>query len=134
MACASSTTLFHCIFNVSTLYLSQMMNNLASSGEFRVFLDRLKPLLDNLPQQLPIKNATDSAFTSFLNFQIDPELLERTGCEVSTLSEQLRSTGDGVSRLMSEVLRCLLCTKYSPNFGNTTHQQKSYLLFLLILL
>jgi hypothetical protein len=75
-----------------------------SHDDFCVFLDWLKPLLDNLPWQLPIKSAADSAFTSFLDFQIDPELLERTGCEVSALSEQLkrvfgwqaRTTGDGI--------------------------------------
>jgi hypothetical protein len=39
-----------------------------------------------------------------LDFSLDPELMERTGCEVSTLSEQLkrvfgwaaRTTGDGI--------------------------------------
>ena len=75
-----------------------------SHDDFRVYLDRLTPLLDNLPRQLPIKSDADSAFASFLHFHIDHELLEQTGCEVSALSEQLkrvfgwqaRTTGDGI--------------------------------------
>jgi len=39
-----------------------------SHDDFRVYLDRLKPLLDNLPRQLPIKSDADSAFASFLHF------------------------------------------------------------------
>ena len=79
-----------------------------SHGDFRrLILDRLKLLLDNLPRQLPTKSDTDSAFASFLFFRIDPDLLEKTGCEVSALSEQLkgifgwqaRTTGDGIIRI-----------------------------------
>ena len=86
-----------------------MSNNLdvesLSHDDFRhLILDRLKLLFDNLPWQLPIKSAADSAFTPFLFFQIDPELLEKTGSEISALSEQLkkvfgwqaRTTGDGI--------------------------------------
>ena len=55
-------------------------------------LDRLKLLLDNLPQQLPLRTAANSKFSQFLFkfFRIDPDLLEKTGCEVSALSEQLK--------------------------------------------
>ena len=67
-------------------------------------LDRLKLLIDNLPRQLPEKTTAESAFATFLEFMIDPELLELTGCEVSALSEQLKrvfgwnawTTGDGI--------------------------------------
>lgn len=66
-------------------------------------LDNLKLLLDHLPWQLPLTNG-DSAFSMFLDFNIDPDLLEKTGCEVSALSEQLKgifgwsaqTTGDGI--------------------------------------
>lgn len=76
-----------------------------SHDDFRChILDRLKLLLDNLPRQLPVKTAAESAFTTFSFFRIDPDLLELTGCEVSALSEQLkkvfgwnaRTTGDGI--------------------------------------
>ena len=76
-----------------------------TSAEFRrLILDRLKLLLDNLPWQLPTKSGADSAFAPFLFFGINPDLLEKTGCEVSALSEQLkgvfgwkaRTTGDGI--------------------------------------
>jgi hypothetical protein len=76
-----------------------------SHEDFRShFLDRLKLLIENLPRQLPVKTAAESAFATFLDFRIDPDLLERTGCEVSALSEQLkrvfgwnaRTTGDGI--------------------------------------
>ena len=76
-----------------------------SHEDFRChFLDRLKLLIENLPWQLPVKSAEESAFASFLDFRIDPDLLELTGCEVSALSEQLkrvfgwnaRTTGDGI--------------------------------------
>jgi len=49
-------------------------------------LGRLKSLLDNLPSQLPPKTALESNFGDFLKFQPDPDILERTGCEVSALS------------------------------------------------
>ena len=65
---------------------------------------RLKPLLDNLPSQLPPKTALESNFSDFLKFQPDPDILERTGCEVSALSEhpkhafgwQSRTQGGGI--------------------------------------
>src|SRR6266446_8902337 len=76
-----------------------------SHNDFRCqVLDRLKLLLDHLPRQLPIRTTADSAFSSFLFFRINPDLLEKTGCKVSALSEQLkgifgwkaRTTGDGI--------------------------------------
>ncbi|KAF9521628.1 hypothetical protein CPB83DRAFT_900472 [Crepidotus variabilis] len=67
-------------------------------------LDHLKLLLDNLPTQLPEHLDGTSKFTDFLNFSLDRDLLENTGSETSTLSEQLkrvfgwqsRTTGDGI--------------------------------------
>jgi len=54
-------------------------------------LGRLKPLLDNLPSQLPAKTALESNFGDFLKFHPDPDsILERIGCEVSALSEHLK--------------------------------------------
>src|ERR1700691_4517566 len=79
--------------------------NSLSHDDFRCqVFDRLKLLLDHLPRQLPIRTAKDSAFSLFLFYTIDPDLLEKTGCEVSALGEQLkgvfgwkaRTTGDGV--------------------------------------
>jgi hypothetical protein len=75
-----------------------------SADEFPAVLARLKHLLENLPTQLPSKNDVNSIYALFLDFSLDPELMERTGCEVSTLSEQLkrvfgwaaRTTGDGI--------------------------------------
>lgn len=75
-----------------------------SHDDFRLLLDRLKLLLDNLPRQLLLKSAANSAFSTFLYFELDPDLLEKTGCEVSALNETLkgvfgwkaRTTGDGI--------------------------------------
>lgn len=76
-----------------------------SRNDFRChILERLKLLLDNLPWQLPVKTATESAFATFWFFRIHPDLLELTGCEVSALSGQLkrifgwstRTTGDRI--------------------------------------
>lgn len=69
-----------------------------------IILDRLKLLLDNLPNQLLLKSTVDCAFSMFLNFNLDPDLLEKTGCKVSALSETLKgvfgwkahTTGDGI--------------------------------------
>jgi len=83
-----------------------------SHGDFRCqILDRLKLLLHHLPRQLPIR-AADSAFSSFLFFRIDPDLLEKTGCEVSALSEQLKRILDMISE--TEV------TKVSTDKGTST--------------
>src|SRR6266545_2695803 len=86
-----------------------MSNNpgveLLSHNDFRlIILDRLKLLLDNLPEQLPLKSVVDSAFSTFLDFKLDPDLLEKTGCKVSALSETLKGVfgwkactiGDGI--------------------------------------
>jgi len=39
-------------------------------------------LLDNLPRQLPLKSAANSAFSAFLYFELDTDLLEKTGCGI----------------------------------------------------
>jgi len=75
-----------------------------SHDEMEDILNRLKLLLDNLPGQLPFIPASESKFHGFIKFSLDPDLLEKTGSEVSTLSEQLkrafgwaaRSQGDGI--------------------------------------
>jgi hypothetical protein len=75
-----------------------------SNQKFTCILSRLATLLANLPINLPKKPATESIYASFLSFSLDPELLEHTGCEVTTLGEQLErvfgwkahTTGDGI--------------------------------------
>ena len=92
-------------FQVSAPFQTMSDIELLSHEDFRChILDRLKLLIENLPWQLPVKAAAESAFATFLVYRIDPELLELTGCEVSALSEQLkrvfgwnaRTTGDGI--------------------------------------
>jgi hypothetical protein len=75
-----------------------------SQGEFTKVLETLKLYLDNLPNQLPLVNSSISRYASFLSFNLDPDLLDHTGCEVATLGEQLEgifgleacTSGDGV--------------------------------------
>ncbi|KAM6503573.1 hypothetical protein JOM56_000516 [Amanita muscaria] len=79
-----------------------------SHDEMKIILQRVKLLLDNFPDQLPEKPAQKSKFADFLNFTLDPDLLEMTGSEVSTLSEHLkrvfgwdaRTRGDGIVPFM----------------------------------
>ena len=67
-------------------------------------LETLKVYLDNLPTQLPLVDSSISCYASFLSFSLDPNILDHTGCEVTTLGEQLegifgwkaRTSGDGV--------------------------------------
>ena len=67
-------------------------------------LAQLKRLLMNLPSELPLRDAFNSKYSTFLNFNLDPEILDKTGDEVATLGEQLehifgwqtRTTGDGI--------------------------------------
>ena len=61
---------------------------LVSHEEFHPILGKFKLLLQNLPVQLPLGRESESAFCLFLNYVPDAELLDKTGCEVSTLSEQ----------------------------------------------
>jgi hypothetical protein len=74
-----------------------------SCKQFQQILDKLKLLLEDLPTALP-SLGTSSAYLLFNDYQPDTDLMEKTGCEVSTLSEQLkdifgwnvRTTGDGI--------------------------------------
>jgi hypothetical protein len=75
-----------------------------SPEEFSGVLDRLKHLLANLPSQLPSGDGCNSLYGTFLSFNLDSEILDKTGDEVATLGEQLehifgwktRSSGDGI--------------------------------------
>ncbi|KAG0698210.1 hypothetical protein DFH29DRAFT_1019310 [Suillus ampliporus] len=78
-----------------------------SPEEFSALLDRLKHLLANLPSQMPLENGSDSLYGSFLSFNLDPDILDKTGDEVATLGEQLehifgwrtRTSGDGILQI-----------------------------------
>lgn len=61
-----------------------------SNEEFEKVLSKLKFLLANLPAQLPAVNGAKSRYSTFLNFNLDPDILEKTGDEVATLGEQLK--------------------------------------------
>jgi hypothetical protein len=75
-----------------------------SDDEFKEVLANLNTLLRTLPPQLPFKTLSESQFAQFQNFEPDPEMLEKTGCEVAVLGEDLervfgwkaRSSGDGM--------------------------------------
>ena len=75
-----------------------------SDDEFKEVLAHLNTLLRMLPAQLPFKTLSESQFAQFQNFEPDPEMLEKTGCEVAALGEELehvfgwkaRSSGDGM--------------------------------------
>ena len=65
-------------------------------------LSKLKYLLENSPPTLPLLNV--SRYNTFLTFDLDPEILDKTGDEVATLGEQLEyifgwklhTLGDGI--------------------------------------
>ena len=81
--------------NISRAFMNCQLPPAASRITTRQVLTAMlgpsKPLLDNLPSQLPAKTALESNFGDFLKFQPDPDILERTGCEVSALSEHLKA-------------------------------------------
>lgn len=83
---------------------------LISPQELDQVLKRLQHFLKHLPSQLPLPNSpTDSRYSLFLNFALDPNLLEKTGDEICTLGEQLehvfgwqsQTTGDGILPIRS---------------------------------
>ena len=65
-----------------------------SHDSFVPILTRLKLLLDNLPDALPSHGNTSEKFAIFLtqpdDFVLDPDWMEKTECEVATLSEMLK--------------------------------------------
>lgn len=61
-----------------------------SSIEFPQFLTYLRTLLRDPPIGLPVGNSPFSKYYSFMSFQIDEELLDRTGTEIGALNEQLK--------------------------------------------
>ncbi|KAI0643457.1 ribonuclease H-like domain-containing protein [Trametes meyenii] len=88
------------------LYRLHFESMQTSLEDFGAFLSRLRLLLDpqNLPTQLPLRDGYESKYAVFLNFELDPEILEKTEGEVATVSEQFkgvfgwqaRTTGDGI--------------------------------------
>jgi len=46
-------------------------------------------LLSNLPAQLPSTDGPSSQYGAFLSFDLDTDILDKTGDEVATLGEQL---------------------------------------------
>lgn len=85
------------------------MSTSANVGDFPAFLSHLRVLLDpkNLPQQLPQHDEPSSKYGCFINFSVDPEILQHVEDEVGTISEQFkrvfgwatRSTGNGLLKL-----------------------------------
>ncbi len=79
-----------------------------SPDKFEPILSKLRILLDNLPDVLPSYGNKSEKFAMFLTqpdeFVLDPDLMEKTECEVATLSEMLkavfgwsaRTTGDAI--------------------------------------
>jgi hypothetical protein len=79
-----------------------------SPDNFAPILSGLRLLLDNLPDALPSHGNKSVKFAMFLTrpdeFVLDPDWMEKTECEVATLSEMLkevfgwsaRTTGDGI--------------------------------------
>ena len=61
---------------------------------------------ENLPPTLPLLNV--SRYDTFLTFDLDPEILDKTSDEVATLGEQLeyifgsksRTSGDGIIAIL----------------------------------
>ena len=79
----------------------------AEKAEIIALLTYITEALPKLPATLPVLDSTSSTFTQFAApFTLDAVLFDRTECEVSMLSEQLkrvfgwqaRSTGDGIVR------------------------------------
>jgi len=64
-----------------------------SPDDFTFILSRLRLLLDNLPDAVPSYGNKSERFAMFLvqpdKFVLDPDWMEKTECEVSTLSEML---------------------------------------------
>jgi hypothetical protein len=100
-------------------------------SEFASILERLKVLLENLPNQLPAPKEAASKYRSFLSFSLDPELLEKTGDEVAAMGEQLervfgwqaRTTGDGILPITERgkpicALHGILSTYHAKNLNN----------------
>lgn len=65
-----------------------------SSEEFDEILSRLDFLLTNLPEQLPSVDRKTSQYKEFLSFSLDPDILDKTRCEVATLGEQLEQANE----------------------------------------
>ena len=108
-------------------------------GNFAAYLARLRCLLDpgNLPASLPLHDeASESIYGAFLNFTIDPKILEKTGDDVGAFSEQLKAvfgqttlpTDDGIisikerGRALSAVVDVL--SQFHEKYPNNAVVQK----------
>ena len=61
-----------------------------SDVEFNTIIKNLAHSIANLPKDLPHRTEADTAFKEFLPpFHLDPDYLEKTGCECATIGEQL---------------------------------------------
>jgi len=89
-----------------------------SHDNFASILTRLKLLLDNLPDALPSHGDKSDAFGLFLmwpdDFVLDADWMEKTECEVATLSEMLKRVfASGKGHLALAVFRCFSCPRAS---------------------
>ena len=74
-----------------------------SDQDLSLILNKLRLLLENLPNQLPV-NGQDSLYASLIGFQPDEESIEMTGSKAGALNIHLermfgyaaRSVGDGI--------------------------------------
>ncbi|TRM58371.1 ribonuclease H-like domain-containing protein [Schizophyllum amplum] len=72
--------------------------------DFEDTVHQLALLIDHLPPSLPCYDGADSHYATFLDFSLDPDLLDKTGDEVGAINEQLkrvfgwksRTSGDGI--------------------------------------
>ncbi|EPS96166.1 hypothetical protein FOMPIDRAFT_61824 [Fomitopsis schrenkii] len=86
------------------------MTEALANGSFASVLTRLRILLapTNLPTALPLRTHADGKYGSFINFQLDQDLFERTESEPGTVNEQFkgifgwktRTTGSGIIPLI----------------------------------
>lgn len=71
-------------------------------NEFLDFLKHLQAIIRDLPSELPTGDPATSQYSTFLSFQLDEDLIERTGSDIGALNEQFkqvfgwkaRTTGD----------------------------------------
>jgi hypothetical protein len=62
--------------------------------QFRPILTKLALLLENLPAELPLHSGSESRYAIFMQFSLDPALLEKTDCECSALTSKWTAEAD----------------------------------------